>query len=79
MVANCDHLRKLKFSPSMPYAFTEHGAVMLASVFNSQVAIEASIQVVRAFLKDDQYIWQLFFHPPRPELVLKIPRLFIIH
>ena len=35
----------------LPYAFTEHGAVMLASVLNSPVAIEASIQVVRAFLK----------------------------
>jgi phage regulator Rha-like protein len=34
-----------------PYVFTEHGAVMLASVLNSQTAIEASIQVVRAFVK----------------------------
>jgi len=35
----------------LPYAFTEHGAVMLASVINSEVAISASIQVVRAFVK----------------------------
>jgi hypothetical protein len=34
-----------------PYAFTEHGAVMLASVLNSQIAITASIQVVRAFVR----------------------------
>jgi hypothetical protein len=34
-----------------PNAFTEHGAVMLASVLNSPVAVQASIQVVRAFLK----------------------------
>lgn len=32
-----------------PFAFTEHGAVMLASVLNTPVAVEASIQVVRAF------------------------------
>jgi hypothetical protein len=32
VVAKCDHLRKPKFSPALPYAFTEHGAVMLASV-----------------------------------------------
>jgi hypothetical protein len=51
VVANCDHLQKLKFSPVLPYAFTEHGAVMLASVLNSPVAVEASIQVVRAFVK----------------------------
>lgn len=34
-----------------PYAFTEHGAVMLASVLNSPVAVQASIQVVRAFIR----------------------------
>jgi hypothetical protein len=32
-----------------PYVFTEHGAVMLANVLRSSVAIRASIQVVRAF------------------------------
>ena len=51
VVANCDHLQKLKYSPVMPYAFTEHGAVMLASILNSQIAIQASIQIVRAFLR----------------------------
>ena len=35
----------------LPWAFTEHGAIMLASVLNSQVAIEASMRVVRAFVK----------------------------
>ncbi len=34
-----------------PYVFTEHGAVMLASVLNSPVAVRASIQVVRAFIR----------------------------
>lgn len=35
----------------LPYAFTEHGAVMLASVLNSPQAVEASIFVVRAFIR----------------------------
>ena len=35
----------------LPYVFTEHGAVMLASVLNSPIAIDASVQVVRAFVK----------------------------
>jgi phage regulator Rha-like protein len=35
----------------LPYVFTEHGAVMLASVLNSPTAIEASIKVVRAFVQ----------------------------
>jgi hypothetical protein len=34
----------------LPYAFTEHGAVMLASVLNSPIAIKASIAVVEAFV-----------------------------
>ncbi|MDO8446972.1 MAG: hypothetical protein Q7T53_12900 [Deltaproteobacteria bacterium] len=35
----------------MPYAFTEHGAIMAASILNSKRAIYASIYVVRAFVK----------------------------
>lgn len=35
----------------MPFAFTEHGAIMAASVLNSPRAVEASIFVVRAFVK----------------------------
>ncbi len=34
-----------------PYAFTEHGALMAANVLKSQRAVEASVQVVRAFVK----------------------------
>jgi hypothetical protein len=50
VVAKCDHLKKLKFSSTLPLAFTEHGAVMAATVLNSKVAIETSILVVRAFI-----------------------------
>jgi hypothetical protein len=35
----------------LPLVFTEHGALMLASVLNSPTAIQASIYVVRAFVK----------------------------
>lgn len=51
VVAKCDHLSRLKFSASNPYAFTEHGALMLASVLNSSLAIETSVLIVRAFVK----------------------------
>ena len=34
-----------------PRVFTEHGAVMLASVLKTRIAVEASIQVVRAFVQ----------------------------
>ena len=33
-----------------PYAFTEHGAVMAATILNSPIAVEMSILVVRAFI-----------------------------
>ncbi len=36
---------------SLPFVFTEHGAIMAASVLNSPKAIEMSILVVRAFVK----------------------------
>jgi hypothetical protein len=50
VVANCDHLAKLKFSKSLPFAFTEHGALMAASVLNTPRAVEVSVYVVRAFV-----------------------------
>jgi len=51
VVANCDHLKKLKFSPVFPFAFTEHGAIMAANVLNSKAAVQVSVQVVRAFIR----------------------------
>lgn len=51
VIANCDHLQKLKFARTNPYAFTEHGTIMLANVLNTQTAIETSVLIVRAFVK----------------------------
>jgi len=51
VVAKCDHLRRLRFSPVKPYAFTEHGALMLAGVLNSRRAVDVSVFVVRAFVR----------------------------
>ncbi len=31
VVANCDHLSNLRYSPTLPHAFTEHGAIMAAN------------------------------------------------
>ena len=33
-----------------PYAFTEHGIIMLASVLKSDIAIDASIRITNAFI-----------------------------
>jgi phage regulator Rha-like protein len=51
VVANCNHLSNLRFSPALPHAFTEHGTIMAASVLNTPRAIEFSIFVVRAFVR----------------------------
>jgi ORF6N domain len=51
VVANCDHLKRLKFSKALPYAFTEYGAVALANVLASPQAVEMGIFVVRAFVR----------------------------
>jgi hypothetical protein len=54
--ANCDHLNQLKFSKALPFAFTEHGAIMAASVLNSPRGVEISVFVVRAFVQLRQSI-----------------------
>jgi len=56
VVAICDHLKRLKFSPNLPYVFTEHGAVMLASILNSDRAIIVNIQIVRVFTRMRQLL-----------------------
>lgn len=35
----------------LPLAFTEHGAIMVATVLNSPLAVEMSVHVVRAFVR----------------------------
>jgi phage regulator Rha-like protein len=51
VVANCDHLKKLKFSPVLPKVFTEHGIKMVANVLTSERAIKVSIQIIEVFIK----------------------------
>jgi hypothetical protein len=51
LVANCDRFNRLKHSTALPWAFTEHGAIMVASVLNTPKAVETSVLVVRAFVR----------------------------
>jgi hypothetical protein len=50
VVTACDHLSRLKYSRTPPFAFTEHGAMMVAAVLNSQRAVDVSVFIVRAFI-----------------------------
>lgn len=51
VVTNCDHLQYLKFSPVLPYVFTEYGVAMLSSVLKSERAIAVNIEIMRTFGK----------------------------
>jgi hypothetical protein len=50
LITNCDNLKKYKFSPATPYAFTEQGVAMLSGVLRSSKAIKVNIEIMRAFV-----------------------------
>ena len=56
VIANYDILSNLKFSHANPYAFTEHGVAMLASILNSEKAININIEIIRAFVRLRNYV-----------------------
>ena len=39
-----------------PFAFTEHGILMLSSILNSERAVEVNIQIMRVFVKMRHYV-----------------------
>jgi phage regulator Rha-like protein len=51
LVTICHRFASMKHSSSMPYAFTEHGVGMLATVLNSEQAIRMSIAIIKTFVK----------------------------
>lgn len=60
--AEYDNLRSQNATSSwggrryLPYAFTEHGIIMLSSVLNSKIAAQINIAVVKAFIGMRRYI-----------------------
>lgn len=58
VVANCDHLKSLKFRPTLPYAFTEQGIAQLSAVLHSKKAIETSIKIIDAFVAMRRFLIQ---------------------
>jgi len=51
LVAKCDRFKTLKHSTANPYAFTEQGIYMLASVLKSDTAVAVNIAIIRTFKK----------------------------
>jgi len=57
VITICDKLPStIKFSPSLPFAFTEQGVAMLSSVLKSKKAIAVNISIMRAFALLRQYL-----------------------
>jgi len=51
LIAACRRLRKMKFSRTLPLAFTETGVLMLASVLEGPAAEMMSVEIIRAFIE----------------------------
>lgn len=51
VVAICDHLSSLKFSPNLPKGFTEKGLYMLATILKSPKATETTLAIIETFTK----------------------------
>ena len=50
VITNCDNPDRLRFSPALPYAFTEQGIAMLSGVLKSDVAVQVSIRLMNTFV-----------------------------
>jgi len=60
----------------LPYAFTEHGALMAANILNSSQAIEMSVFIVRAFVKMRE---QLLATAPLAKRLAEVEKLLLVH
>jgi hypothetical protein len=76
VVTNCDHLQRLKYRPTMPYAFTEQGVAMLATVLNSQKAIDVNIQIMRVFIQLRRYALS---NETLNEQIVELRKLLMLH
>ena len=59
-----------------PFAFTEHGILMLSSVLNSDKAIEVNIQIMKIFVKLRHYAYS---QPGTDEQIAELRKLLMLH
>ena len=60
----------------LPYAFTEHGILMLSSVLNSQRAMEVNIAVMRVFVQMRQFVLQ---SAPHVNEIKELKQMLLLH
>ena len=51
LVANCDRFRILKHSSAFPFAFTDYGIAMIATILRSEIAVQMSIHIINSFIQ----------------------------
>ena len=51
VVTKCDHLGNLRYSRTLPNAFTEQGLYMLATILKSPIATETTFAIIDTFTK----------------------------
>lgn len=56
LVTDCDRFANLKHSTSLPYVFTEQGVAMLSAVLRSETAVQTSISIMDAFVRQRQFL-----------------------
>lgn len=61
--------RRGRHTKYLPYAFTEHGVIMLASLLRSEIAITMSVQITRAFVAMRQALVTLSATEAKVELL----------
>ena len=50
VITKCDNPARLRFSPQLPFVFTEQGIAMLSGVLNSDIAIQVNIRIMNTFV-----------------------------
>lgn len=51
VIKNFDNLKKLRYNPIQPYAFTERGLYMLATILKGERAVQTTLLIIETFVK----------------------------
>ena len=68
-----ENISKVRF---LPYAFTEHGVLMLSNVLNSSKAVAMSIQIIRVFDKLRKYALE---QTPKDMRIEELHKILMLH
>ena len=60
VITNCDNPDRLRFAPTLPFAFTEQGVAMLSGVLKSDVAVAVSIRIMNTFVAMRQMLASMY-------------------